>query len=233
MQWLLWSRQSDEALLLSPEEVELVIEMLRKKESSEVHLLTYAAPVTRKMLHFNDLKYYAIPPMPEHYQVPIWLRIEVGFFAGRIYFEWDEYEGILNFLGLRHTVSEEPSEPEEGTEVEAAVPETREKSSHGFTPKPVAFLQDWISARRKMQDWSASPMGFIVAGKTLHAHHPFFATPGDTDAEKKKMFFVENTEAKDPEEEAEDDDVFYDADDHVEAGSDGEDWDDRKSADGE
>lgn len=180
------------------------------------------------MLQFNDLTYYAIPALPEDYQVPFWLRIEVGFFAGRIYFEWKEYEGILSFLGLNPTVPKQSPESDSETE-----PGTLEQPSHTFTTKPLAFLQDWISARRKMQDWSASPMGFIVAGKKLHSHHPFFSAPDDAIAENKKIFFAGNTEDRKEEEESDDGDVFYDANDHVAAGSDGEDWDDRKSADGE
>jgi hypothetical protein len=129
------------------------------------------------MLQFNDLSYYAIPSLPKDYQVPAWLPIEVGFFAGRIYFEWHEYEGILNFLGLKPTATMDSSQSDS-------------RSFHTFTPKPLAFLQDWISARRKMQDWSSSPMGFIVAGKKLYAHHPFFSIAGGVSAKNKKIVLV-------------------------------------------
>ncbi|KAH8712054.1 hypothetical protein GQ44DRAFT_752359 [Phaeosphaeriaceae sp. PMI808] len=230
VQWLLWSPRSEEALLLSPEEAELMIPIIRNQQDSQVHLLTYAAPVTRRMLHFNDLSYYAIPPLPIGYQIPTWLRIEVGFFAGRIYFEWHEYEGILRFLGLVPGATNESS-----TDSDIANGENiaDEQSRHMFTDKPLAFLQDWVSARRKMQDWSSSPVGFIVSGKTLHAHHTFFAVPGGAGEEDKKVVFVANTEDRELEEGYDDDDVFFDSNDHADAGTEDEDWDDRKSADGE
>lgn len=102
VQWILWSVQSEEALMISPEEAELVLPIIRYLDNPEppVHLLTYQAPVTRKMLHFNDLKYYTMPALPVDYQVPSWLIIEIGFFAGRLYFEWHEYDGIIEYLGL-------------------------------------------------------------------------------------------------------------------------------------
>ena len=181
------------------------------------------------MLHFNDLSYYAIPPLPTDYQVPTWLRIEVGFFAGRIYFEWHEYEGILQFLGL---VPGATSDSSTGSDIENGENSTHEQSCHTFTNKPLAFLQDWVSARRKMQDWSSSPVGFIVSGKKLHAHHTFFSVPGGT-GEDKKAVFVANAEDGQQEEEYDDDDVFFDANDHADTGTGDEDWDDRKSADGE
>jgi hypothetical protein len=229
VQWLLWSRQSEEALLLSPEEVELIIPILRNEKDARVHLLSYAAPVTRKMLHFNNLAYYAIPALPNDYKVPGWLPIEVGFFAGRIYFEWHEYEGILSFLGLKPAASPDSS-GSDTTLVEGA---NDGQPHYTFTKKPLAFLQDWISARRKMQDWSASPMGFIVAGKKLYANHPFFTTVSSACAKDQKIVFVERSEENVQEEGSDDDDVFYDANDHVMGGPDGEDWDDRKSANGE
>ena len=228
VQWLLWSRRSEEALLLSPEEAELLIPIIRNQQESEVHLLTYAAPVTRKMLQFNDLSYYAIPPLPIGYQTPTWLRIEVGFFAGRIYFEWNEYEGILSFLGLVPKATKESSMDSDTAKDKTLNPS---QPHHTFTDKPLAFLQDWISARRKMQDWSTSPVGFIVAGKTLHAQHTFFAVPGSAREPDKKVVFVASAEEEQQEEEYDDDDVFFDANDYADAPSEDEDWDDRKSAD--
>ncbi|PVH96294.1 hypothetical protein DM02DRAFT_687922 [Periconia macrospinosa] len=229
VQWLLWSRKSEEALLLSPEEAELIIPIIRTQEDGQVHLLTYAAPVTRRMLHFNHLSYYSIPPLPIDYHAPTWLRIEVGFFAGRIYFEWHEYEGILRFLGLVPGV--DTNESSTDSDIANGENVAQEKLYHTFTYKPLAFLQDWVSARRKMQDWSSSPVGFIVSGKTLHAHHAFFAIPGGAGEEDKKVMFVANTEDKQEEEEYDDDDVFFDTNDYMDAGTEDEEWDDRKTAD--
>jgi hypothetical protein len=98
-QWILWSRSSELALIISPEEANLLIPILRSS-SAGTHLIVYAAPVTRRMLHFNNLNYYAIPPLPRDFNAPVWLKIELGIFAGRLYFNWDEYEAIRKYLGV-------------------------------------------------------------------------------------------------------------------------------------
>jgi hypothetical protein len=43
-----------------------------------------------------------------------------------------------------------------------------------FTRKPLTFLQEWLALRRKGQDFSHSPMGFICQGQRLLENHPFF-----------------------------------------------------------
>jgi hypothetical protein len=60
------------------------------------------------MLHFNRLDYYAMPALPAGFQVPVWLRVEIGLFAGRLYFEWDEYYQLLEYLGLDENLSKHP-----------------------------------------------------------------------------------------------------------------------------
>lgn len=208
-----------------------MIPIMRNQKESQVHLLTYAAPVTRMMLQFNGLSYYAILPLPAGYQIPTWLQIEVGFFAGRIYFEWHEYESILRFLGLVPRVTKDSST---NSPIANGQNTGHEQPCHTFTDKPLAFLQDWVSVRRKMQDWSSSPVGFIVSGKTLHAHHTFFAVPGSAGEADKKVFFVSNVEDRQQEEgEYDDDDVFFDANDYADAATEDGDWDDRKSTDEE
>ncbi|KAH7109116.1 hypothetical protein B0J11DRAFT_449300 [Dendryphion nanum] len=233
VQWLLWSIKNEEALLLSPEEAELIISIIRHQSDTQVHLLTYAAPVTRRMLHFNNLSYYAIPPLPENYKMPDWLPIEVGFFAGRIYFEWHEYQGILRFLGLGYTTAIDAIEAKEVLGSLDIVDDKRDNNEGPcttFTTKPLSFLQDWISARRKMQDWSSSPMGYIVTGKKLHAHHPFFSVPGDRRKDKTDVCVVtaEDTHQENDYDD-DDDDVFCDQNDYVATENENVDWDDHKS----
>src|ERR1700742_4128274 len=89
------------AILVSPEEAEELIPLCRDAPKRVVHLLAYAAPVTQKMLHFNELTYYAIPPLPTECSAPVWLKIQVGFFAGRLYFPFEELGDIRAFLGLQ------------------------------------------------------------------------------------------------------------------------------------
>jgi len=104
----------------------------------------------------------------------------VCFFTSRLYFERHEYEGILSFLGLASGEAVNGGaikETSKDADTENHAHIASKKSCYSLTTKTLAFLQDWISARRKMQDWSTSPIGFIVAGKQLHGHHPFFTDP--------------------------------------------------------
>jgi hypothetical protein len=239
------------AMIIIPEEAEYILSVLNAK--SPVHLLTYTAPVTRKMLHFNDLKYYSVPPLPADWQAPTWLKIELGIFAGRLYFEYDEYPALYSFLGivdrqpaaplsdyldvetqsgmslnekevasddLRNTAK--PAAPDEkqvavednSKTVGALASDEKEKKTVAeiidntvkaptldekekqvaienvwaikaksmevkkpktFTAKLLTFMQEWLSLRRKGQDFAQTPMGYVCQGKVLKADHPFFA----------------------------------------------------------
>ncbi|XP_014557348.1 hypothetical protein COCVIDRAFT_97420 [Bipolaris victoriae FI3] len=157
--WVLWSGISEQALLVSPEEADELIPILQHprflEADNKVHLLVYAAPVTRRMLHFNQLNYYATPTLPTDFRAPFWLRIELGLFSGRLYLEWDEYHTLLEYLGLCDDLSQHPEKPP-------------------FATKPLTFLHEWITLRRKGQDFEHTPMGFITTGKPLTEKHPFF-----------------------------------------------------------
>jgi hypothetical protein len=120
---------------------------------SGCYLLTYAAPVTRKMLLFNDIQYYTVPSLPSDWTAPLWLRTELGIYSGRLYFDYSECRYLLDYLGLK-TV---------GTPQKVAL-----------TKQPLTFLQEWLAVRRKDQDFSHTPIGFICQGQKLLENHPFF-----------------------------------------------------------
>jgi hypothetical protein len=212
--WILWSPDIDMAMIIVPEEAEHILSIVNGK--SPTHLLTYAAPVTRRMLHFNDLKYYAIPPLPADWEAPMWLKIELGIFAGRLYFEYDEYATLCSFLGIveddqsitetignaaktaaqderevvveditvaenvdstvKAPTTDEKKEDEVIENVWVVKAKTAEvKKPKTFTAKPLTFMQEWLSLRRKGQDFAQTPMGYICQGKVLKADHPFFS----------------------------------------------------------
>ena len=160
MNWILWSEVFETALVIIPEEAEIVISMLRYIKRPNIHLLTYAAPVTKKMLHFNDLNYYTMPAMPTGWKAPRWLKLELGLFAGRLYFEWDEYDDLRKYLGISLDSDEKVAESP--------------IKSQKFTTKPMELLQDWLAVRRRGQDFAHTPMGYVCQDKPLTADHPFF-----------------------------------------------------------
>ncbi|RYP59008.1 hypothetical protein DL769_008717 [Monosporascus sp. CRB-8-3] len=167
VEWILWSRSSETALIIIPEEAELLIPVIRRAgQLAKVHLIAYAAPVTKSMIHFNDFLYYTIPRLPAGYTVPVWLSIELGIFAGRLYIEYRECAPLTRYL---QGLSEE-------TDADAALQLTGEPGpgSDIFTKNPVTFLLEWLTLRRKAHDITHTPMGYICQGRPLHKSHPFF-----------------------------------------------------------
>ena len=78
-----------------------------------MHLITYASAVTRQMLPFSNLEFFSMPPLPQNWAAPQWLKSELGLFAGRLNFEWAEYDALCEFLGAN---DEEVDENDVGNE---------------------------------------------------------------------------------------------------------------------
>lgn len=130
---------------------------------SPVHLITYAAPVTKNMMHFNDLNYYTMPTLPQGHKFPTWFLIELGLFAGRLYASYDECVVISDYL----QIGKQDDDQEEGTS---------QTMRCNFAQHPVAFLLEWLALRRQVQDIMQTPMGYILQGRTMDEDHPFFST---------------------------------------------------------
>ncbi|KAF7562130.1 hypothetical protein G7046_g2016 [Stylonectria norvegica] len=181
--WVLWSPATETAVVIIPEEADALIPMMRnRRKLMQTHLLIYSAPITRKMLEFNDLTYYSIPPLSPQWKAPEWLRLELGIFAGRLYFDWSEYESTCTLLGIEEGASEEIEAaiammdgtadgdlPESLTEEKAPQPDP-----HKLAQRPLTFMQEWLAIRRRGQDFEHTPMGFVSQGKSLHQGHVFF-----------------------------------------------------------
>ncbi|KAL1614319.1 hypothetical protein SLS56_012136 [Neofusicoccum ribis] len=172
--WLLWSTQTQIALVVTPEEAEDLIPRKRGFRTPMTHLLMYAAPITRRMLHFSKFNFCAIPSMPAAYQPPQWLATQLGLFAGRLYFHFDEYIDLTKLLGIgtgfQHGGPGYRGVPEEG-----ALRQQTTVLSSGNS-ELLAFLHEWLVARRKGQEFTQTPMGYICEGKPLSARHPFFSS---------------------------------------------------------
>jgi hypothetical protein len=189
-------------VLVSPEEANTLIPIIQRSyiHVPKCHLLVYSAPITRRMLHFNRLDYYAMPPLPTNFKVPSWLKIELGIFAGRLYFEWDEYEEIMSYLSVE--ISKTGADNKSSSDNQSS-----------FATKPLAFLHEWLAIRRKGQDFEHTPMGFITTGKPLSADHPFFVTvEKDEDSEAKSNTATKRIVHSD---EDGDDDESDDGEDHA------------------
>ncbi len=158
VEWVLYSSNSSTALIVIAEEAELIIPMLRIPNArATVHLLTYSAPVTKKMQHFSNLAYYALPALPTNHVIPRWLTIELGIFAGGLYMEFDEAMALVDYI--------------EGKDNEAG-------RAHGLGTNPTSMLLEWSSLRRKGQDIVHTPIGYICQGRPLDRGHAFFVKQG-------------------------------------------------------
>lgn len=180
--WILWSPTTDTALIISDFEADGVIPLIRDRDPAFTHLITYAAPVTRAMLVFDTLKLYTVPSLPTNWRAPTWLVRDLGIFAGRLYFDFnDQARAVYQSLGLPppppasidgDDLSDEPSE----TDLWHQLPfdddnDSREEGKETEGPfcnkDPLLFMQEWLAVRRKGQDFSQSMVGQLVRGRRL------------------------------------------------------------------
>lgn len=192
--------------MVSPEEAEELIPLCRSAAKQVVHLLTYAAPVTQKMLQFNDLNYYSVPSLPSNWSAPLWLKVQIGIFSGRLYFPFDELKHIRAFLGLeddqvtqyRNPIiiadedeevpvdnsdasdqsQKQPSAEDEEKHLREAREVRKVRNAKIKSTKMLTFLHAWLGVRGRGQDFTHTPMGYICARKLLTDDHPFFRVVG-------------------------------------------------------
>ena len=188
VQWLLWSRRTNTALVVVPEEAEILLLRLRRQghqqekeeenlrddiqenpqenrqsqqqTQTHIHLLLYSAAVTRAMVDLSSGTYYAVPPLPADYSLPSWFTIEAGILGGRLYMPFPECEAMQTYL-------EDNS---------AAAQDTENTVSRSLVcPNLSSFLLDWLPLRRTGQDITHTPAAYVCQGRPLHQDHAFFA----------------------------------------------------------
>ncbi|RAO65870.1 uncharacterized protein BHQ10_001882 [Talaromyces amestolkiae] len=194
--WILWSEVSRIAMVIIPEEAEEVIPMLRAAWGSPVHLLLYAAPVTRKMLQFDALTYYASPNLPFMWKPPTWLPFELAILSGRLYFNFSDYEALLQSINAAEQDEDRPSSSSD---------------DQASAKNVLAFLNEWLAIRRQGQDITHTPMGYVCQGRKLRSDHPFFVQRSEQ-VDLASGFIASYQTGVNEEEE----DDFFDDDDEIE-----------------
>ncbi|ORX33848.1 hypothetical protein BD324DRAFT_205608 [Kockovaella imperatae] len=169
--WIIWSCKTETALVVIPEEVELIIPLLlsAKKASSATPntcLVTYSAPVTKDTLIFDDLQYYTLPALPTSYTFPDWLRIDLGILSGRLYLPFKDCDILAQLISASKDHKQNGVGPSNGYTVSTTL--------KPFVNDMSGFLLEWLSLRRQGQDVYATPMGYTCTGRVLNASHPFF-----------------------------------------------------------
>ncbi|KAF4425149.1 hypothetical protein FACUT_10088 [Fusarium acutatum] len=214
--WIIWSSVAEIAVIIMPEEAEALIPIMRNS-GVPTHLLVYSAPITRKMLRFNDLTFHSIPPLPNDWKAPKWLRVELGIYAGRLYFEWDEYDAMCSLLGIQsgelgnQAQDEEPTETDTDAEIETSKPQT--DLEHKLAKSPLTFLQEWLTVHRRGQDFAHSPMGFVSQGKRLQEDHVFFKAADIEIVKSQETVLAPIRLSGSAENDGQDDDGYYGVDD--------------------
>lgn len=151
------------------------------------------------MAGFNTLKYLTIPAMPTEMTLPRWLGIEIGILAGRLYFDWDEYQPLMAWLGLHNESTDGPGEG----------------CGLGIR-NPRKFLTEWLTHCRHTHDITHTPMGYICQRRQLKMNHSFFQCSVARDPDTKHIASHQRASDEDevedlPSECSDEDDEFVDA----------------------
>ncbi|OOO05665.1 Ankyrin repeat-containing domain-containing protein [Aspergillus oryzae] len=77
------------------QEREVVFEIEQEREIQRP-----LTPFTKRMLQFDRLDYCALPSLPKGWSPPPWLPFELGILAVRLYFNFSDYEFLLEQLRL-------------------------------------------------------------------------------------------------------------------------------------
>ena len=160
--WILWSTVTGTALIVSDYEANALLPLLRESSQPIVYLLTYATPVTKSMIVFDNLDFFSVPKLPDNWRAPTWLVRDLGIFAGRTYFDYDnQYFAVCEALGL-------PVPESRSADLDREMPFSKgDATLEPFSPSPLLFMQEWIAVRRKGQDFSQTMMGEVCRGRRL------------------------------------------------------------------
>ncbi|KAF2149050.1 hypothetical protein K461DRAFT_324482 [Myriangium duriaei CBS 260.36] len=147
VEWIVWSTMTETAIIVIPEEAEHLLSMMvAGQRASGVHMIPYAAPVTRAMRRYSSLRYFALPSLDPEYRFPTWLPIEVGILAGRMVFEAEELEPLKRYLVTTPTGKS----------------------------RLIGFLFEWTALRRQARDIDHTPLGYVCLDRQLTAESAFF-----------------------------------------------------------
>ncbi|KLO86343.1 Uncharacterized protein LW93_11117 [Fusarium fujikuroi] len=171
VEWVLWRPDIETALVVIPEEAELLLPILRRIQTPMTFLLTYTSPCTRSLLEVGTLAYYPVPTPKNELVIPSWLSIEIGLMAGRLYLPYDQYTQLRSCLKVDERV-------------EPVVMDDAHRSRKYILPNfgilgPQSlskFLSEWISYRSRSSDITHTPMGYLIENRDLPDNHPFFTS---------------------------------------------------------
>ncbi|KAF5598639.1 hypothetical protein FPCIR_2936 [Fusarium pseudocircinatum] len=184
VEWVLWRPDIQTALVVIPEEAELLLPILRRIKTPTTFLLAYTSPFTRSLLEVGTLAYYPVPTPKKEFVIPSWLSIEIGIMAGRLYLPYDQYTQLRSCLEV-----DEMAEP---SVMKDNIHRSRKHILPNFgvlSPQSLSkFLNEWISWRSRSSDITHTPMGYLLQNRDLPTNHPFFTfKPKSTGIETRSL----------------------------------------------
>ncbi|KAF4435229.1 very large low complexity [Fusarium acutatum] len=172
VEWVLWRPGIEIALIVIPEEAELLLPKLRRIPTPTTFLLTYTSPFTRSLLEVGTLSYYPVPTPKKELVIPSWLSIEIGLMAGRLYIPYDQYMQLRSCLIF--------DERAEASVIKDDAHRSRKHILPNFgilNPQSLSkFLTEWIIHRSRSSDIMHTPMGYLIENRDLPENHPFFVS---------------------------------------------------------
>lgn len=182
-----------------------MLSLIKASKTSPTHLLVYAAPFAKSMLHFNSLDFYAYPTLPENHRFPSTLKIELGLLSGRLFFTYEEYTEILRYFGHNETGHNDPNKNTES--LSTIPPEKPRTQENNF----LIFLQQWLTMTRKGREFSHTPMGYVCQNRRLDRNHALFV---DRTVEVNNVARLSrlNWHAEDENDSGDDDEMYFDVD---------------------
>ena len=173
VQWIL-SRKKDPQLLvlLSPFEANCLMPVIRLSEY--VHLHLYAPRTSQRMKPSDDLKLYAIPPLPSDWTPPWALIDQLNIFAGQLYLrDYASYLRLCRFLDIP------TKDLLDGTVVRRNlfnIPGSFEENEITFSGSPLPSVMALLSIRSRGRPFAHTHMGRILQGQLL-TENDFLRTP--------------------------------------------------------
>ncbi|THU80575.1 hypothetical protein K435DRAFT_767927 [Dendrothele bispora CBS 962.96] len=136
-----------------------------------LHLHVYAPRVTQNQSSFEDLRFYAIPPLPSSWNPPDPMLVtQLNIFTGQLYLrDWETYKQLCRFLGLylSGTTSTAGYDPESDGFVKPEHQSGGMSELCPFETSPLPELKKLFGMRRKGNGYAMTHIGRIVGGRSL------------------------------------------------------------------
>ncbi|KAF5250791.1 hypothetical protein FANTH_4063 [Fusarium anthophilum] len=172
VEWVLWRPDIQTALVVIPEEAELLLPILRRIRTPTTFLLTYTSPFTKSLLEVGTLAYFPIPTPEKELVIPSWLSIEIGIMAGRLYLPYDQYTQLRSCLNVDKTAETLATMDDAHRSMKHILPNFGILNPQSLSK----FLSEWISYRSQSSDITHTAMGYLIGNQDLPDNHPFFTS---------------------------------------------------------